>query len=231
MNKTITISLSYYNQDKKTLVRHIESWKEFPVEIREKFSFFIIDDCSKIPAHDLLKDIDVKGLDLHMYRVKEDLYCNIAGVRNLGAKECKTPYMMIIDMDTVVSPVMSHELVELAKNNINNNIAFRFNRKGGKKSGHMHPAVCLIRKKDYWDIGGCEEDLVGHYGWTDPSFWHRARGKVKEQECKNIYLNYHSDGEADIKRDHGHNKGVFKHKMRTNSWSKDYVRFKWEKIL
>ena len=115
MNKTITISLSYYNQDKKTLVRHIESWKEFPVEIREKFSFFIIDDCSKIPAHDLLKDIDVKGLDLHMYRVKEDLYCNIAGVRNLGAKECKTPYMMIIDMDTVVSPVMSHELVELQK--------------------------------------------------------------------------------------------------------------------
>ena len=54
---------------------------------------------------------------------------------------------------------------------------------------------------------------------------------MKEQECKNIYLSYHSDGEADIKRDHGHNKGVFKHNMRTNSWSKDYVRFKWEKIL
>ena len=57
----------------------------------------------------------MKGLDIHMYRVKEDLYCNIAGVRNLGAKECKTPYMMIIDMDTVVTPVMSTELVKLAK--------------------------------------------------------------------------------------------------------------------
>ena len=230
MNKVITISLSYYNQDKETLVRHIENWKEFPVEVREKFTFFIIDDCSKIPAHELLKDVDIKGLDIHIYRVKKDLYCNIAGVRNLGAKECNTPYMMIIDMDTVVSPVMSKELVELAKNNIDNNIAFRFNRKGGKKSGHMHPAVCLIRKKDYWDVGGCEEDLVGHYGWTDPSFWHRAQGKIKQKECKNIYLQYHSDGEADIKRDHGHNRKVFKDKMRTKSWSKDYIRFEWEKI-
>ena len=114
--------------------------------------------------------------------------------------------------------------------NINNNIAFKFNRKGGKKSGHLHPAVCLIRKQDYWHVGGCEEDLVGHYGWTDPSFWHRARGKIQVKDCHDIFLSYHTDGEADINRNHGHNKGVFKNKMRNNSWSKDFIRFEWEKI-
>ena len=230
MNKLITICLSYYNQSKESLVRHIENWKEFPIEVRDHFSFFIIDDCSKTPANDLLKDVDLAALNIHIYRVKQDLYCNIAGVRNLGATECKTPYMMIIDMDTVVSPIMSLQLVKLAKNNINNNIAFKFNRKGGKKSGHLHPAVCLIRKQDYWHVGGCEEDLVGHYGWTDPSFWHRARGKIQVKDCHDIFLSYHTDGEADINRNHGHYKAVFKNKMRNNSWSKDFIRFEWEKI-
>ena len=230
MEKLITINLSYYNQDKEILLKHIENWKEFPVEIREQFTFFIIDDCSKIPADKLLDNNDKKGIDLHLYRVKEDLYCNIAGVRNLGAKECKTPYLMILDMDTVVSPIMAKSLIEIARKNINNPEAFKFNRRGGKKDGHEHPAVCLIRKQDYWDSGGCEEDLVGHYGYTDPSFWHRAKKKIKVTTRKDMYLLYYTAGEADIVRNTGHNKKLHSHKIKTKTWSTDYVRFDWEKI-
>ena len=25
----------------------------------------------------------------------------------------------------------------------------------------------------------CEEDLVGNYGYTDPSFWHKSHGKLE----------------------------------------------------
>ena len=39
--------------------------------------------------------------------------------------------------------------------------------------------MSLLRKKDYWNVGGCEEDLVGNYGQTDPIFWYRAKGKLK----------------------------------------------------
>ena len=231
MTKQITINLSYYNQPKHVLLKHIQNWKEFPVEIREKFTFFIIDDCSTKPANDLLSEEDKRGIDLHIYRVKEDLVCNIAGVRNLGATECKTDYMVILDMDTVISPVMAGSLVKLANNNKDNNTAFKFNRKGPKKNGCMHPAVCLIRKKDYWNVGGCEEDLVGHYGYTDPSFWHRSRNILKIQECKDIYLLYCPDGESDINRDKSHNQSVMKNKIKSNNWSTDFIRFNWEKVF
>ena len=233
MTKLITIILSYYNQN-DFLKYHLNIWNEYPEHIRDKFTFFIMDDCSKENANDVLKNIDLKNLDLHIYRSKKDIYCNISGVRNLGAQQCQTDWLVLLDMDTIINLDLAESLLKLAFET-NNNTTFKFNRKVINDSDHpknnkVHPAVCLIRKKDYWDVGGCEEDLVGHYGWTDPSFWHKARGKVKVEECKKIYLIYHSDGEADIKRDHGHNRKVFKDKMRTNSWSKDYIRFKWEKI-
>ena len=231
MNKLITINLSYYNQSREILMKHINEWREFP---KEFFTFFIIDDGSKIPIHKILKN-EKLDFDLHIYRVKKDLYCNIAGVRNLGAKECKTPWMIILDMDTVISKEMGYKKINLSQKNINNNIVFKFNRKvldniNHIKNNKFHPAVCLIRKKDYWNIGGCEEDLVGHYGYTDPSFWYRAKDKVKIKFISDLYLLYYPEGEAEINRDSKRNKLLFEYKKKLNNWSKNFIRFEWEKI-
>ena len=94
----------------------------------------------------------------------------------------------------------------------------------------MHPAVCLIRVSDYWNVGGCEEDLVGHYGQTDPIFWYRAEGKLNVEFKKDIYLDYIPEGEAKIDRDKIHNYKLFQQKKRDNSWSNDFIRFEWDKI-
>jgi hypothetical protein len=232
--KSITVILSYYNQPKSTLIRHIEYWKTF--EEKRRFTFFIIDDASKQPVHELLKDIEYDDLDLHIYQVNQDLYCNIAGVRNLGAKECKTPYMVILDMDTVINDTMSLQLLELVQKNSNNKFAFKFNRHVPENTSYTkhnqpHPAICLIRKEDYWHIGGCEEDLVGHYGQTDPIFWYRARGVVDVYICKNINLLYFPDAEADINRDTTVNTKLFELKKVTQDWSTDFIRFDWKKVI
>jgi len=236
MEKIISINLSYYNQPKSILLKHLNYWISYPANIKNQFTFFIIDDCSKIPAEEILKDIDVSSLDIHLYRVEVDLVCNIAGVRNLGAKECKTPWYVILDMDTLISTEMAQQLIQLANENIKKNIAFNFNRKVINDSKHIknnvpHPAVCLIRIKDYWNIGGCEEDLVGSYGKTDGSFWYRAKNKVELNTKNNIYLEYYAEGEADIKRDTSRNKSIFANKKKNNSWSTDFVRFPWKKIF
>ena len=49
--------------------------------------------------------------------------------------------------------------------------------------------------------------------------------------CRNIYLDYLVEGEAEINRDTTHNKKLFDYKKKTNSWSNDYIRFNWNKIL
>jgi hypothetical protein len=113
--------------------------------------------------------------------------------------------------------------------------AFKFNRRVADprhpKNGQPHPAVCLLRVEDYWNVGGCEEDLVGHYGWTDPSFWFRSVGKLHVITYTDLYLDYYPEGEADIDRDNSHNYSLHEEKKRTGDWSTDFVRFDWEKLL
>ena len=234
--KKITINLSFYNQN-EVLIKQVESWKSWSKEIRDQFSFCIVDDCSKKSAMDVLSEddgVDLTDLDLSIYRVKEDLYCNIAGVRNLSAQECKTEWMVILDMDTFVSEELASSMLRLATP-IRKGEAYKFNRRVADprhpKNGQPHPAVCLLSVEDYWNVGGCEEDLVGHYGWTDPSFWYRSVGKLHVVTFSDLYLDYCPEGEADIDRDNSHNYKLHEEKKQTGNWSTDFVRFDWEKLL
>jgi len=228
--KKITINLSFYNQN-EVLKKQVESWKSWSKEIRDQFSFCIVDDCSKKSAVDVLSD-DLTDLDLSIYRVNEDLYCNIAGVRNLSAQECKTDWMVILDMDTFVSEELASNMLRLSSSRTGE--AYKFNRRVADpkhpKNGQPHPAVCLLRVEDYWNVGGCEEDLVGHYGWTDPSFWYRSIGKLHVVTFSDLYLDYCPEGEADIDRDNSHNKKLHEEKKHSGNWSTDFVRFDWEKM-
>ena len=230
--KSITINLSFYNQD-RILREHVIRWNSWPPNILKNFSFCIIDDCSKNKATEVLKGIDFSNIDLSIYRVKQDLICNIAGVRNLSAKICKNDWMLNLDMDTLVSEDFARSILSLT--NAPKGNCYKFNRKVNKNPFHkknrtIHPAVCLIRVVDYWKVGGCEEDLVGHYGQTDPIFWYRAQGKLKVQSRKDIFLDYISEGESKINRDSSHNKNLFEQKRLDNSWSSDFIRFEWDKI-
>lgn len=233
--KKITINLSFYNQN-EVLIKQVNEWKSWRKEIRDQFSFCIVDDCSKKLATDILYEddgVDLSDLDLSIYRVKEDLYCNIAGVRNLSAQECNTDWMVILDMDTFIDESLAESMLELTDTPPGK--SFKFNRRvpgnpRHPKNGQQHPAVCLLRKSDYWNVGGCEEDLVGHYGSTDGSFWFRAQGKLSVIEKYNLFLNYVPEGESDIQRDNTHNAKLSLHKTKTGDWSNTYIRFDWEKI-
>ena len=230
--KLITIQLSFYNQS-EILKRHIRQWSAFPDSVKEKFSAFIMDDCSKTPADEVLAAMDLSGLDISIYRVEEDLYCNIAGVRNLGAKECQTEWMLVLDMDTMISSDTAMKMLRKAEAS-GPGMAYRFNRRvkdiGHEKHHLVHPAVCLIRKKDYWEAGGCDEDFVGNYGYTDPGFWYRAKDLIKVEECHDIYLDYIPEGQANINRDRKKNDKLFRSKKKSGDWSTDYIRFKWTKV-
>ena len=228
----ITVNLSFYNQN-DVLVKHVLGWKSWSKELKEKFSFCIIDDCSKTKAVDVLSEIDLSDLNLSIYRVQEDLVCNIAGVRNLSAQECKTEWMVILDMDTLISEELASSMIQLCK--APKGSCFKFNRRVPSnpyhpKNGQPHPAVCLLQLEDYWDVGGCEEDLVGHYGQTAPIFWYRASNVLTVHFRSDMYLDYIPEGEAVINRDTSHNQKLFEEKRRTHNWSTDFVRFKWEKM-
>lgn len=235
MDKLITISLSYYNQSEIAVRRHLDLFDSYLSSIKELISVILIDDCSKVPVENLVSLDNYGDIDLSIYRVKEDLFCNISGTRNLAASLCSTPYLFILDMDTCIDNQLMQSSLFLAKCNIHENKVFKFTRfvpADHKHEKHLkpHPAVCLIRQRDYWNIGGCEEDLVGNYGYTDPCFWQRAKGKAKVHILKKPYLFYHPDGECNIVRDNSKNRKIFIDRCKNNNWSGKYLRFSWEKV-
>ena len=229
--KKITINLSFYNQS-DILIEQIESWKAWRKEIRDQYSFCIIDDGSEVPATEVLKDEDLSELDLSILRVKEDIKWNIAGVRNLSAQECDTEWMMILDMDCFVPQETAEGMLQLA--NLGGHNAYKFTRRtkntNHPKHGDPHPAICIIRKEDYWNIGGCEEDLVGQYGYTDPSFWWRSQGKINILITQ-LPLDYIDEAEVIDNEKFNHpNRNLFEERKRTGKWSTDFIRFEWKKV-
>ena len=226
----LTVVLSYFNQA-TMLERHLQQWENYPQALQRSVQFIIIDDCSDIPAKAIVNRFRPSSLSLRVYRVLDNLYCNIAGVRNLGASECKTEWMLILDMDTMISTKLLRTAFSLIKKN-RSAVAYRFNRTVPNdpthvKNGLPHPAVCLIRKQDYWSIGGCEEDLVGNYGYTDPCFRLRADGKVKQIIKHRAYLEYQPEGESDITRDKQINRAKFYSYKANGGWSNQYLKFSW----
>jgi predicted glycosyltransferase involved in capsule biosynthesis len=221
-------------------------WKNYPKEVKDKFTFFIIDDCSKKPINEILSKDDLSGLDIHLYRVQKDLNYNIAGVRNLGAQECKTPWILILDTDCYVDTKCAKAMLDLAEKEMNNKKVFKFNRKitvdksigchsiSKQRSNVIHPGVCLLQKKDYWRIGGNEEDLVGNYGCTDGCFFHRCKKKVEIVNCQRIYLDYAQAYTKGVSwmppRNGGANAKIASQHILNNTWSTDYVRFPWKKL-
>jgi len=237
-DKLITVCLSYYNQP-TVMVDQVRGWLDYVDEVKRRMSFFLIDDCSKDDALSVLTNAGLKEdlgkIDLTIFRVNEDMFCNIGGVRNLGATECRSEYMVILDMDTFISNDSAQQMIGVAEKHGGSSDAFTFNRRildnhGHKKHGRLHPAVCLVRVTDYWAVGGCDEDFVGNYGHTDPHFWWRAQGVIKKHECRHIYLDYRDDGECDMKRDTNKNRKLFESKKKSGKWSKEILRFTYDKL-
>ena len=237
--KLITVCLSYYNQP-AVMVEQVRWWLEYDESVKRRMSFFLIDDCSRVGALDVLTEAglgreQLDEIDLTIFRVTEDKFCNIAGVRNLGATECASEYMVILDMDTFICNESAQQMISLADKHSGGSHAFTFNRRvtgnpGHKKHGRSHPAVCLVRVADYWAVGGCDEDFVGNYGHTDPTFWWRAQGILKKHECGNIFLDYKDEGECDMVRDTNKNRKLFEKKKASGDWSLEFLRFSYERV-
>ena len=118
MFKTITISIVYYNQDKEIILRHLNNWKSFPVNVKNSLSFQFIDNNSKISLKEILNCEDFTGLDATIYKVEKDMN-NTADIRNLVAKKCKTPWYLPMNMNTVLPLKTARRLLALAHKHVN----------------------------------------------------------------------------------------------------------------
>tara|TARA_R110002096_G_scaffold173997_13_gene349656 strand:- start:1238 stop:1918 length:681 start_codon:yes stop_codon:yes gene_type:complete len=222
----LTLIYTYYNQT-EMLQRQLENWASYPEELKQQIRIMLVDDCSKTPVSELVGEPD---FHLEIYRVMEDMYCNIGGARNLGTKVCETEWMFHSDMDHILPPSEAEKVVALAEKNERKIYKFqRIDPESGKTK--IHPGTMLLTRKVYWEVGGCDEDFVGNYGQTDIHFFYRADPVVETEMREDVQMVIHHIGETEgidrAKREP--NRLLFEQKKESGNWSTDYVRFPWEK--
>lgn len=171
--KDFTLVMPYY-ENPRFMARQIENWATYPQNLKDHFSVILVDDGSPTkpagPLLDVLRD-QIVGYFLDLYRIDVDVRWNWLAARNIGAHYAKTEWIMLTDMDHVLTEPVLRVLVY---GRHDPSIIYRFSRREHTgEARHPHPNSWFMTKQMYWQIGGYDEALSGHYG-TDSEYRRRC---------------------------------------------------------
>jgi len=244
-NRQITVAVLYYD-NRYALVRHLNAWNSIPEDMKDKLEFLIVDDCSpQFPAMEIAKPYR-KKMRITIARIKLDKSWNIGGARNLTMISAPTEIVFLSDIDITFSTPFLRSLLDLSRHvqerlkTANRHLVFsKFQRiyETMPTKRKPHPAVTLISKTAYWNAGGCDEDFVGNYGYTDPHFYWRLQ-RTPHVEIVSTYEDFPGiepltqmrdvNSENVLKRDLKENFALFKTKKAHQNWSNSYIRYDWQ---
>ena len=172
VNET-TLIMAYY-RNPTMMERHYKLWTNLDSTIKEALKVIIVDDGSpegqRTPLPPAGFDIPVS-----IYRMLVDIRWNQDACRNLGVAKAETPWVLLTDMDHLVTEKL---LQRLMFSTCDPRIAYRFSRVSapGLEPYKLHPNSWFMTRKLYDRIGGYDERFAGWYG-TDGDFRDRLTEK------------------------------------------------------
>jgi len=171
--KNVTLVLPYF-ENPQFLKQQLAWWKTYPVEsLQDFFSVIVVDDGSpNSPAEAVLQDIP-HTLDVKLFRIDVDVRWNWLAARNIGAKHAEG-WCVFTDMDHVITQPCLESLV-YGQHDARMIYGFsRIESTGEVKA--PHPNSWFMTRSMFWNVGGYDETLSGHYG-TDGS-WRRRLART-----------------------------------------------------
>ncbi len=234
MNGTgkMTLLMPYYRAP-LMLERHFEEWEQYSPGTKAKLRIILVDDGSPEP----MKVRDVKGLEIRAYRVLKDIPWNKDGARNLAMMESPDEWALMTDMDHLLTAKNAKKMV----NHKWEPGAFYMPLRvwpGGKKY-RRHPNSFVLRREDFWKIGGYDEDWTGWYG-SDKTFRNNLRAVARKLETDAFYLVHYEGiikdasttdfGRKDSDQHFRKNKALLRKRKEPPYVAKNSIRFKWERI-
>jgi glycosyltransferase involved in cell wall biosynthesis len=174
----LTLVYAYY-RNPDMFRRQLMEWGSYPEAVRAQTEFIVTDDCSpKGGIEFCIKDIP-KGINLKLYRITEKVPWNWLACRNIGAHHARGKRLLLTDMDHLVS-VGNAQKIMTALPTLDKRRVYLFTRVSAPKLDKYkpHDDSYLMRKDLFWQIGGYDEDLAGHYG-TSGRYRRRVAKKHK----------------------------------------------------
>lgn len=175
----LTIVMPFYDNTSMLSLQY-EGWASWAPKRRRRLKIILVDDGSPEPAADVARPI---GLEIEIYRVLEDRPWHQHAARNLGAHVASDGWLLMTDMDHVLSEASARALFKrMDMGKLDERTVYMLDRveadtglptlndNGAKKP---HPNSFVLTREAYWRVGGYDEDFCGTYG-TDRLFRERA---------------------------------------------------------
>ena len=162
----LSLVYSYY-ENPEMYLRQVQEWNNYMGKVKKNLSIYVTDDCSvKFP----LRNIEEcpKGLnEFKRYEITAKANWNWLACRNIGACYAKGDWIVLTDMDHLISAVDMGKLMKvLSKNILNERFIYLFERIDAPYNlpYKPHNDSFMMTKRMYWEIGGYDEELSGNYG-------------------------------------------------------------------
>jgi len=175
------LSLIYaYYENPEMYRRQVEEWSRYSEKVKQQLTIYVTDDCSvNFPLRNIQEK--PKGIKLNRFEILEKVNWNWLACRNIGAKYSKRKWLLLTDMDHLITVGDMERLIRtISKNNLNEKFVYLFERVDAPFNipYKPHNDSFMMTKNLYWKIGGYDEELSGNYGTSGR---YRARAfKVAE---------------------------------------------------
>lgn len=232
------VSNFYFDQKSAdSLYRMLEHYSSYDPALMKRIQFVLVDDCSKIQV-DIPKDL---RLNYQLFRIKDDIFWNNGGARNLGVVNARTLKLLLTDIDHYFPELLLKKIVD---HRPKKDVLYKFKRidVNGKKH-RSQPNILYLTKGVYFDALGYDEEFSGNYGSEDSFFLDVMRYrknklryftrfiKIVEQRVDRVNA-YHS-----FSRDTAVNEAlrrkkidVIKNQGVLAAHSRMFLNFDWEKV-
>lgn len=176
---TLSIVMPYY-ENPHMLEAHLYAWSQYHPHAQQNIEIVIVDDGSpRNPAAPIMRanrDFHHRML-MRCFRIDVNIPWNQDGARNLGMMHAFGEWAFLTDMDHLVpfdqaDKMLHFAMVEALPREYYMPAAQI--KTDGTVLGE-HPNTYLFNRRDYWDIGGYDEDFAGSYG-SDGNFRKNAKG-------------------------------------------------------
>lgn len=201
MGGHLTLIMPYYENPRQLAEVQYDGWLGWPESIKKRFRVVLVDDGSpSAPAGAVARP---DGLpEVSIYRVLQDIPWHQHGARNLGAQMALDGWLLLTDMDHVLTKEAAAALFErMDAGKLNPVTAYMMDRiEADTKAPTLdrfgnpkpHPNSFVMTRDIYWRVGGYDEDLTGVYG-TDRFFRDRVFRTAKRGHLSIPLVRYWRD--------------------------------------
>lgn len=244
----LTLVVPYY-MNAGMLALQYRNWMSWPGKHRNRLRVIIVDDGSpESPAANVPRPYGLPALEI--YRVLEDRPWHQHAARNLGAHMAGDGWMLLTDMDHLLTPNAASILFKaMDKGGLDDGTAYMLDRVeadtglptlGRDGNPKPHPNSFVMTRETYWKIGGYDEDYCGTYG-TDRLFRERAYARATQGHLNIPLTRYWRDIIPDastttLPRKEGREPGA-KERIRREKEARGeadvikVLQFPWERVL